>query len=310
MTACGSLIFYQYGSRPGNEARAVSTITSGHGHGASNREAGVLFFVFKAMGKKRIRGTVIHKCRDEFGEVIVADDRGRRFLYFSDGALQSGILLEDPQNLIVEYNQAMMSALLFKEDPMSALMIGLGGGSLVNFLLRAFPECVIDVVEIRRLIIEIAHDYFLLPRDDARLTIAHASGEDFILNSGEEGRCYDLILVDAFDDDGPARASLEKDFVSACRQRLNKEGIFVMNVWSRPEDKLGSLYAMIRRVFANASLKILLGEAYQNALLFGFDNGGTIQDLIGYRARAKDLRRRYGVNFPKYLKYLYWQNTV
>ena len=158
------------------------------------------------MGEKRIKGEILKHCRDEFGEIFVAEKDGTRSLYFGDGILQSSIRLDQPGSIIDEYNQSMMSFLLFLREPRSVLLIGLGGCSLVHFLLRAFPSCALDVVEIRRHVIDLAYEYFLLPKLNPNLRIHHTAGQDFVgLQIGESGN-YDLIIVDAFDDDGPAAA--------------------------------------------------------------------------------------------------------
>jgi spermidine synthase len=76
----------------------------------------------------------------------------------------------------------MISALLFMAEPRSVLLIGLGGCSLVHFLRAAFPTCSIYVVEIREAVIDLAHDFFLLPQGNPHLRVFHVSGQDFIMN--------------------------------------------------------------------------------------------------------------------------------
>ena len=259
------------------------------------------------MSEKKIKGSIICHCRDSCGEIIVADDGATRSLYFGDGILQSSIRLDQPGALVEGYNQAMMSALIFKHAPQSVLLIGLGGCSLVNFLLRAFPGCVIDVVEIRRKVIDLAYDFFLMPEQNANLKIFHAAGQDFIMRQ-EEGGKYDIILVDAFDENGPAVSLVEMDFLRATRERLNESGIFAINLWSRPRDNFPFLYARLREAFGNNALKLLLSEAYWNTIVFGFADSETFRDLPACRQVARTLQQKYNINFPKYLKYLYWQN--
>lgn len=255
-----------------------------------------------------IKGTIVSRCRDEFGEIIIADRGTKRCMYFGGGVLQSSIRLDRPGALVEEYNHAMMSALLFRGCPRSVLMIGLGGCSLVNFLLKAFPDCVIDVVELRRQVIDLARDFFILPGENPNLKIFHASGQDFVQRSDGECGTYDLILIDAFDDSGPAAALTDKRFLTLCRTRLNKDGIFAVNLWNGPEDNFPGIYARLLKVFGNNALRLFLAEAYQNAIVFGFDNPEMYADLSAYKVAAKDMQKKYNVNFPRYLRQLYWQN--
>jgi spermidine synthase len=258
------------------------------------------------MGKKGIAGKIVHWSRDEYGEVAVADDDGVRSLYFG-GVLQTSIALDQPGTLIEDYSRAMMSSLIFMNNPRSVLLIGLGGGSLVHFLLRAFPGCRVDVVEIRKRVIDVARDFFLLPQNP-NLGIFHASGEDFILDRNNRSAGYDLIMIDAFDEEGPAIPLLGEDFLGMCRAGLTQEGLLVMNLWCRPKDDFPSVYEVLRQAFGNNTLRLLPGEAYWNGIVLGSKNHDVFLDLLSYRPAAGELRMKYGIDFPKYLKLLYWQN--
>lgn len=258
------------------------------------------------MRQETIRGTIIRRCSDSYGDIVVAEDEGVRSLYFGDGVLQSSILPRRPGVLITDYSQAMMSALLFRGAPGPVLLIGLGGCSLVNFLVSAVPGCSLDVVEVRGMVIELACEFFLLPGCGERLRVVHSSGQDFV--RGSDCGCYDLILVDAFDDGGPAAGLLEEEFLTACRDRLRKGGIFAINVWNRPRDCFPELFSRVRGVFGKGALKLLLGEAYGNAVIFGFEESAMPGDLFSYGDRARRLRKQHRINYPLYLRRLYVQN--
>lgn len=260
------------------------------------------------MPESGIKGAVICRRRDEYGEIIVAEEGNKRTLYFGKGITQSTIRTDRPDVLLEDYNEAMTSALIFKSEPRSVLLIGLGGCSLVHFLLKALPDCTVDVVEIRRQVIDLSREFFLLPADNAHLRIFHASGGDYIAHRSKNSRNYDMIIVDAFDETGPAVSLLEKEFLSSCRMRLNENGVFIINLWNSPEHNFPALYWSIQNAFSNNTLKLLLSESYRNAVAFGFENPATCRNLPDYRRRAADLQSKYGINFPRYLKYLYWQN--
>ncbi len=259
------------------------------------------------VGGRKIDGTIVRHCRDEFGEIIVADDGVVRSLYFED-VLQSCIRLDEPARLVHEHTQAMMASLLFREDPRSVLLVGLGGCSLPNFLLTAFPLCAVDIVEIRQKVIDLARGYFLLRADNANLRIFHTPGQDFIRRDEEGCRAYDMILVDAFDEAGPAAPLVEKDFFLACRERLAEGGVFAINLWRRPKDNFPAIYADVRKAFDNNALKLTVSEFCWNAIAFGFDGTAQIADQNARKAAARTLRQRHGIDFTKYLKSLYWQN--
>ena len=260
------------------------------------------------MGERKIKGNILRHCRDEYGEIFVADNNGTRSLYFGDGILQSSIRLDQPGFILEDYNQSIMSCLLFHREPRSVLLIGLGGCSLLHFLLRAFPDCSVDVVEIRRQVIELAYEYFLLPRWNPHLKIFHAAGQDFIRRQAEEDANYDLIIVDAFDDGGPAAALSGKPFLNACMQRLKEDGICVMNLWHRPKDDFSGLYTAFQEAFGGNTLKLVPDEKCWNAIVFGFAGSTVSRDFAAHRQKAKRLEQLYDINFARYLKYICWQN--
>lgn len=77
------------------------------------------------MPEDRIKGSVICRCQDEYGEIIVAEEGNKRTLYFGEGIMQSTIQTDRPDLLLEDYNEAMMSGLIFKSSPESVLLIGL-----------------------------------------------------------------------------------------------------------------------------------------------------------------------------------------
>jgi spermidine synthase len=243
------------------------------------------------------------------GEITISDQDGVRSLSFGDRDTQTRIRLNQPDALLMQYSQAMMSALAFESSPKSVLLIGLGGGALINFLLQACPDASIDAVEIRKEIISMAHDYFFIPRENSNLTIINAAGEDFIKLQAECGKLYDLILIDAFDEDGPSSQIVEEEFMAACRDRLNYKGIFVANLWTGQTNNFSALYAKVKAVFAGNAFKLVLNESDGNALIFAFQNQSMCHDLSAYRQKARELQMKWGINFPKFFKLLSNQNA-
>jgi spermidine synthase len=260
------------------------------------------------MSERRVQGAVICRRRDEYGEIVVADEGKKRSLYFGEGTVQSTIRTDSPDLLLEDYNEAMMSALIFKSDPGSVLLIGLGGCSLVHFLLKALPGCTIDIAEIRKQVIDLSRDYFYLPAENPKVRIYHAAGSDFIGQRETNFKNYDMIIVDAFDDAGPAVSLLENDFLCACRMQLHHQGVFIINLWNSPGHNFPARYRSIQDAFGNNTLKLLLSESYRNAVVFGFKDSAICRNLPDYRYRAAELQSRFRINFSRYLRYLYWQN--
>ncbi|MEW6428755.1 MAG: fused MFS/spermidine synthase [Thermodesulfobacteriota bacterium] len=255
-----------------------------------------------------IDGRIVYRGPPRPG-VIVADDLGRRSLYLDGDTLQSRMILDDPVRLCMGYSQAMMCALFFQPAPRQVLLVGLGGGSLVKFLLEFCPEAAVEVVEIDPEIVAVAHRFFSLPDKDPRLRITVASGEEVVAARLAADERYDLLLLDAFDDNGPARALLEGEFLRRCRGLLSPAGVFAMNLWNRPVDNFPAIHAGIASVFGDRTLKLLLAESYGNAIVFGFLQTLRVQALPQLKGAAGSLGRRTGINFIRFLRQLHWQNS-
>ena len=252
-------------------------------------------------------GKVIHRGSRDSG-ITVAEDGCRRNLYLDGDTLQSTMLLTDPNKLDLEYSQAMMCALLFQPAPRKVLLVGLGGGSLVKFLLEFCPETRIDVAEINPEVVKVARQYFLLPESE-RLLVTLASGEVVVADRLAAGDRYDLLLLDAFDDNGPARALLDEQFLCRCRSLLTRGGIFAMNLWNRPADNFPAIHATLATLFGMGTQKLLLTEANTNAIVFGLTEPVLGKNLMGLKPVARELSHRTGINFVRLLRQLYWQNN-
>lgn len=240
--------------------------------------------------------------------IIVADDGYRRSLYLDGDSLQSCMLLNDPAGLVMEYSQAMMCALFFQPRPARVLLVGLGGGSLVKFLLETSPVVTLEVAEINPEVVEVARNYFFLPEDE-RLRIILAPGEEVIASRRKAGERYDLVLLDAFDDDGPARALLDELVLRKCRHLLTPSGIFAMNLWNRPKDNFPALLAVLEGIFKEQTLKLALAENDSNAIVFGFNEPLQNTKLLQLKPVANALGRRTGINFVRLLRQMHWQNS-
>ncbi len=147
-------------------------------------------------------------------------------LSFEGRLIQSCMNRERPDELVLDYTRAMMGALLFNPAPRHVLMIGLGGGSMLKYLHRHVPACVLTTVEISQAVIDL-RDTFFIPPDDDRHHIVCADGAAFL-------RCppphFDLILVDGFTGAGIVDALCSRAFYAHCRKALTAEGLLVANV--------------------------------------------------------------------------------
>ncbi len=180
-------------------------------------------------------GTVIHKDFWHEHLVEVIDNGDFRTLYFGGNVLQSQMAKSQPYHLLIPYTCTMMAALLCNPAPKRILLIGIGAGSLIRFLHHHFPACLIDAVDHSPHIIDLARGYFRLPENDT-VTVHCCDGLEFV-HSIQEHNTYDLILVDAFNEQGMATDIYTLEFFSLCANILSANSVISSNLWSGNQDE-------------------------------------------------------------------------
>jgi len=180
---------------------------------------------------------VIFKKASPYTTIFVTEDeRGLRAMRFDaeDGSRQSVYKLGDPEHVELAYIRSVMSGLAFADRPRSALVVGVGGGTLPMVLHRKLPKVRVDAVELDPEVINVARSHFGF-REDERLRAHVADGRKFI--EGKQG-AYDLIILDAFGPDNIPYSLATAEFLQSVRRALTPNGIILANLWSRGSNAL------------------------------------------------------------------------
>ena len=240
-------------------------------------------------------GTLVH--RDYAGglRLEIRDSGEWRSLYFADGQLQSRLCLARPWELTIPYTRYMAGALLLVPEPRNILVIGLGAGSLAHFFLHHFPHCRMTCVENSPQVIALARGFFGLPRED-RLRVECRDGLEYVR---AENASFDLLLVDAFDQQGMAAPIYHQGFFQRCAQLLGEDGILAGNLWSgnrlhyqRLREGLAACFSMVWQlpVPERGNVVVWAGEIDQ-----------PWQRLPSKGRALSDLARRYGLDLREIL---------
>jgi spermidine synthase len=252
---------------------------------------------------RKYHGTVIHRAQDSLGIIEVVDDGYTRSMHFGNAIRQSAMDLSRPEYLVLTYTRAMTSSLLFGPSPRRVLLIGLGGGSLAKFILHHFPQCSIDAVEHRELVVTVAHGYFFLP-EEQRLRIHVADGAEFVQRQAlSTPGSYDLILVDAYNDAGMDDNMAEQLFIQACRILLSADGLLAINLWGRDQPRYSRAQRTLQRCFAAKPL-LLPAEGTTNIIAMALRRANNKNPLKAAEARAKLLEDRTGVELVRFSRTL------
>ena len=235
---------------------------------------------------------------ESYPKPFVIDDGKSRFLYFSVRLMQSQMALATPNDLVLRYTQKMMAFLLFHPRPRRLMMIGLGGGSLAKFCYHRLPGSQITVVEISPEVIA-WRDAFMLPPDDARLSVIEGDGAA-VLAAAEKG--IDALLIDAFDRTGIAPALANREFIETAYEKLAGNGVLVINLAGEKES-YAHLIAEVMTVFDDQVIVISVPDD-GNHVLYAFKERWFEPRWRFLNNQAKELRARLGLDFPAFVQKL------
>ncbi len=231
---------------------------------------------------------------ETYDKPFVIEEGDSRSLYFSRALTQSGMRLSDPTALEFAYTQKMMSFLLFVHSPGHILMLGLGGGSLAKYCHQYLPSTRITAVEIDPHILAF-RDQFMLPPDDARLTILLGDAAEYLRHCVEK---HDVVMIDAFDRDGFAASVCTREFYLDVRDALAMHGAMVANMVGPKAERAVHL-DMIANVF-DGNIIVLPIATDGNYLVFAFRDANFEPRWRWIEDQAKAMQRRYGLDFPKF----------
>ena len=178
---------------------------------------------------------ILARERSPYNDIYVIRKGDYRELWFKgndgDYFLQSRVDIGRQKQLALIYSNMMMASLLFCPNPRRLLMVGLGGGSVTNFLSKWFPDLKIDVVEIDEKVIEISKKYFFL-KESNRYRIFQEDGRVFIKNrKGQEQ--YDWIVLDAFKSGSIPYHLKTHEFYKEIRSVLKPNGVVGSNLYGK-----------------------------------------------------------------------------
>jgi spermidine synthase len=180
---------------------------------------------------------LIHSEKSLYRQVLVYEDDSNRCLCFTRQCSigrQSCIDLKLPEHLVFEYTQMMLGSLFLTPDPHQILVIGLGGGTLPLTLARLLPHADIDTVEVDPAVVRVAQRYFAF-HADAHLHVIEQDGRAYVRQAIRAGKRYDLIMLDAYDNQYIPEHLLTREFLSEVRLLLPPGGVVAANTFSQSQ---------------------------------------------------------------------------
>jgi len=180
-------------------------------------------------------GKVIYKKNSLYNSIFVYQNGSIVTMKFgrkSGVHLQSQVDLDNPQQHLLEYTRMAFCGLLYKPDPKTMLVLGLGGGVIPSQMRYYFPLMEIDVAEIDADVVPAATKYMGF-KEDENLKVTVDDGRMFIKKQLRKKQIpkYDLIVLDAFNGDYIPFHLMTREFLDEVKGVLADDGVVIANVF-------------------------------------------------------------------------------
>ncbi|MBL1142909.1 MAG: hypothetical protein HND53_12840 [Proteobacteria bacterium] len=205
-----------------------------------------------------------------------------RWLHLSDNSVQSLMLLEEIDQLVLPNIQALLTTLLFCPEAENLLNLGLGGASLERYLDSKRPEIKITTVESNEQVIQLAKEYFYLSEE---MSVIHDTADRFISKHNE---IYDIILCDIFIADMQASCLNDEKFYANISKCMDKTGVLAINILPESEEDVVNVLLPIKDYFSY--LYLLEFEDFSNVIIFA--SCKKMPDRLELNKRAEALFKK------------------
>jgi spermidine synthase len=159
-------------------------------------------------------------------------------------ALESAVDLADPMKLVVHYTRTLFGALFIQPKPDRVLMIGLGGAGFHRLFTAAYPQALLQTVELDRKVYELCQSHLGF-KPTAQTPVALIDGRLYVKRDKTK---WDWLILDAFRGGFVPPHLKTVEFYRECAARLNDRGVFISNLHATSELYYSDLKT-IREVF-------------------------------------------------------------
>jgi spermidine synthase len=191
------------------------------------------------------------------GTMVELRARSRRGEFY-----ESVVDVADPLTLQLQYSRTVYAAAFFQPEPKRALIIGLGGAGVHRLFAHAYPDAVLQTVELDPKVFELTQSHIEF-KPTAKTPVAIMDGRVFVKRDTAK---YDWILLDAFRGGYVPEHLKTEEFLRECAARLTEQGVFINNLHEGTELFYADIKTM-QKVFAQVVL--LNPENSGNVMAFG-----------------------------------------
>lgn len=242
----------------------------------------------------------------QYGRVIIYNEEqnGQLIRHLNiDSGYESATFVDEKQKYDLVYEYTKYYDWMFSSDKeiKNTLMIGGAGYSYPKYYINKYPSRSMDVVEIDGEITNIAKKYFYLDElieehnldENNRLNLITADGRTYLNNNTKK---YDAILNDAFSGSSPAETLTTVEAVSAIKNSLTENGLYLTNIISSLEGENSKFIKSEVKTLKEKFLNVYVipcnsvDELYltQNNMVLATDEKLNIDESILYNLKIDD----------------------
>jgi spermidine synthase len=248
---------------------------------------------------------VAFKTRTQFGPVWINKDQDILQLKFDKLAIQSEINIKAPHELRMQNLRYLMGVLLFIQPPKNVLLLGVGGGSLIQFLRHYLPETHITGVEYDAELLQFVQKHLLLPDSDKYIDYQVTDARLYIEHCQQN---FDLIIVDIFDSSASPDWLLDKKYIDHLKRLLSPRGALGCNLLVENEKTFNRYYQQLRHQFDSQTL-MMETEDYENLLVYALNFKARKKTITQHMQHAQQLQEQYLLPFNEILSLIFSMNS-
>jgi spermidine synthase len=216
-------------------------------------------------------------------------DHGYRVMTFGR-YWQTVIDPKNPELLFYAYSRTALASLTMRsETPRELLLVGLGGGSMANYLERKLKSARIDIAEIDPMVVQLAEKHFSFK--PGSFGVYKQDGRQYLRKNQKK---YDLIILDAYKGDEVPFHLTTQEFLELVKSRLSPDGLLAMHLWEpRINRYFESQLATVHQVFPQSYLFFAGDGSY---LIFAPASGALLDKKLLVE-RGKNLTQKMALSF-------------
>ncbi|MES2887268.1 MAG: methyltransferase domain-containing protein [Pseudomonadota bacterium] len=244
----------------------------------------------------------------ELPPVTLSEMGGIRYLHLGTPWVQGAMRLSRPLRIELDYVRRMMVWMLLRpeaDDPslgawqgLDAVQLGLGAGAITRFCHQALGART-TAVEVNPDVIEAAHAWFHLPRQDPRLQVIERDASEHVADPACQASA-DVLCVDLYDHEAASPVLDSELFYRGCHDLLRPGGVMTVNLFGRDASFERSC-ARMAQAFGEPQLFSLQATKEGNTVVGGVKEltWPSSDTLV---ARAKNIETGFQLPGPKWLK--------